>query len=341
MKVHILGLPQAGQQEFFSLLTGVKLDLIRLKPLEIHPGVCEVKDPRIQKLSEMYRPKKTIYARIEYFLLPDFASTGPAKALIFSELRKTDEICWVARSENAQAEIADFVSEMILNDLAVTEKRIETLEHEQRRKFLEAKEKEKALMNLCKKELENETPLRQITFNPEDLKTIRGLNFLTLKPWVFVINVPEDQPADDSSARKISEKYGYPCLQVSAGLEEEISRLGESERKEFMKEMGIAEPALHRMTRLVFDGLGLISFFTVGEDEVRAWPIRKNSHAPEAGGAVHSDIEKGFIRAELIKYNDLITLGTEAKVKEAGKFSLKGKDYLVEDGDVLNFRFNT
>jgi hypothetical protein len=340
MKILILGSPQSGQQELFGLLTGLPLEQIRLRPLEVQPGVCEVRDPRVTRLSAQYKPKKTTYARIEYSLLPDFTTQGPARTAIFNELKNGDEICWVARQENAEADIANFVAELIINDLMLAEKRIETIEREQRRKFSEAKEKEKGLMEICKKQLEEEKPMSAFPFNDDQQRALRPYQFLTLKPLVLAINVPEDKINDRSISARVRERYPYPCVQINAELEGEISQLNEAERAEFMKEMGIEEPALERMNRIVFEGLGLISFFTVGEDEVRAWPLRKGALAPEAGNVIHSDIEKGFVRAELMKYPDLIALGSEAKVKEQGKFQLKGRDYVVEDGDILSFRFN-
>ncbi|MFA5113838.1 MAG: DUF933 domain-containing protein [Candidatus Margulisiibacteriota bacterium] len=340
MKVDILGLPQAGQQELFGILTGVALDHIRQRLMEVQLGACNVRDPRIARFVEMYRPKKTTYARIEYSLLPDFTTQGPAKTLIAGEIRNADEICWVSRAATAESDIAGFISELIIGDLLLVEKRLENIARELKSKQSEERLKEKALMEQFKQHLDQEKPLSTIVLNDEQNKMLRAYQFLSLKPVVLVINVPEDRIKDDSITAAIKQKYHYPCIQLSAGLEAEISQLSEEERGEFMKEMGIDEPAVDKMNRLVYEGLGLISFFTVGEDEVRAWPVRKGASAAEAGGVIHTDIAKGFVRAEHMAYGDLIALGSEAKVKEAGKFSLKGRDYLVADGDVLSFRFN-
>lgn len=333
MKIVILGLPQAGQQQLFSLLTGIPLDTIMQKPLEVQQGISEVRDPRLTKLIEMYKPKKFAYARIEYSLLPDFNLTGPSKDIIFSQLKNADEICWVARSESAKSDIANFISELIITDTMLVEKRLETIAKDQRKKYSDIREKEKELMELCKKQLDEEKPLKDYPFNDEQKKVIRTYQFFTMKPLFIVVNVPESQI-------KGKIEINFPSIEVCAELEEEISRLAEGERAEFMKEMGIEESALSKMTRMAFNELGLISFFTVGEDEVRAWPIPKGALAPEAGSAIHSDIEKGFVRAEMMKYDDLISAGSEAKLKELGKFYLKGRDYIVEDGDILSFRFN-
>jgi ribosome-binding ATPase YchF (GTP1/OBG family) len=340
MKIDILGLPQAGQQELFAILSGASLDQIRQRLLEVQPGVCDVKDPRIKKLSEMYRPKKTVYARIEYSLLPDFTTQGPARTLILGELKNADVLCWVARAAAADKEVSDFFAELIINDLMLVEKRLENINRELKSKQSDERLKEKALLEACQQALNAEKPLSAFPFTEEQKKAIRAYQFLSLKPVVLVINVPEDGLKDTAAAEAVRAKYPYPCVQLSAGLEAEISQLAEAERGEFMKELGIDEPAVEKMNRLVFQGLGLISFFTVGEDEVRAWPVRRGASAVEAGGTIHSDIAKGFVRAEHMRYEELVALGSEAKVKEAGKFSLKGRDYIVADGDVLSFRFN-
>jgi hypothetical protein len=333
MKTIIIGSPQAGQHQLFSLLTGIPMETIQLKPLEVHLGICEVNDPRVAKLSEMYKPKKTTYARIEYILLPDFTVQGPAKELIFNQLKNADEICWVARD---QADVNNFISELVIHDLMLVEKRIENIERGQRRKYLGQNEKEKEFLLLCKGQLDQSKPLQFMRFNDDQLKMTRVYQFLSMKPLTMVINVAEDKIRQ----KTVSQAASFPSIRVSAELEAEIGQLNEADRAAFMREMGIDEPALEKMTRLAYSGLGLISFFTVGEDEVRAWPVRKGATAAEAGSVIHSDIEKGFVRAELMKYAELIAAGSEAKLKEQGKFHLKGRDYMVEDGDILSFRFN-
>ncbi|MFA5875843.1 MAG: DUF933 domain-containing protein [Candidatus Margulisiibacteriota bacterium] len=338
MKVTLIGLPQAGQQQLFCLLTGISLDNVLQKPTEPHLGICEVKDPRITRLQTMYHPQKTTYAKIEFLLLPDLNFQSQQKDLLINQLKNADEICLVVKQQDAVAEIQNFISELIIFDLMLIEKRLQTIEKE---KFKKADpQKEKDLLEKCKNALDQEKLLSALPFDNEQKKALRAYQFFTLKPMAIVINVPEDKINDQSQSSQIKAKYNLPAIQVSAELEEEISRLEESEKTEFMRELGIEEPAIHKMTRVVFEGLGLISFFTVGEDEVRAWPIPKGSLAPEAGSTIHTDIAKGFIRAEMMKYTDLIEAGAENKLKETGRFYLKGKDYVVEDGDILSFRFN-
>jgi ribosome-binding ATPase len=340
MKIDILGLPQAGHQELFSVISGVPLDTVRQKPLEVQLGTCNVRDPRITKLSQMFQPKKTTYTRIEYLLLPDFTTQGPTKSLIMTELRNADELCWVAQAGSAETDINTFLAELVINDLMLVEKRLENINRELKSRQSDERLKEKALMELCHGQLNAEKPVSSIEINDEQKKQLRTYQFLTLKPIVLVVNVPEDKIKETAIAAKIKEQFKYPSVQLSAGLEAEISQLAETDRAEFMKELGIDEPAVDKLNRLVYEGLGLISFFTVGEDEVRAWPVRRGASAAEAGAVIHTDIAKGFVRAEHFTYDDLITLGSEAKIKEAGKFSLKGRDYVVQDGDILNFRFN-
>jgi len=340
MKITIIGLAQAGQQELFSLLTGIPLETIRLKPLEVHQGICEVKDPRITKLSEMYKPKKTTYARIEYQLMPDFSLTGPTKDLIFTQLKNADEICFVTHEATAEKDVKNFISELILFDMMLAEKRLDSIAKDQRKKFSDVKEKEKELMETFKHQLESEEPLRKLSLSLDLARAAETYQFFTMKPVFIVANVSEDRIKDTTIAKTISSLTSYPCVQLSAEIEQEIGKFNEEERSEFMKDMGITEPAIVKMTIVAYAELGLISFFTVGEDEVRAWTIKKGATAPEAGKTIHSDIQKGFVRAEMFKYNDLLAAASEARLKETGKFHLKGKDYVVEDGDILNFRFN-
>ncbi|MBU0687549.1 MAG: DUF933 domain-containing protein [Candidatus Margulisbacteria bacterium] len=340
MKIVIVGYPQAGQPELFCLLTGIQPGSFQPQSLKLQQGICQVKDPRLTRLAEMYNPKKLTYTTIEYLLLPDFNLQGPAKATIFNQLKNADELCFICRAETAEKDISSFLSELAIGDLMLVEKRLENIAKNQKKKFAEQSAKEEKLMQACKKQLEEEKPLNQLELAADDLALLRSYQFLSMKPVILVINVAEDQIKDSSLSTAISKKFSFPTIQVCAALEQEISQLEESDRAAFMQEMGIEESALNKMNRQAFAGLGLISFFTVGEDEVRAWPIRQGSTAAEAGSTIHSDIEKGFVRAELFTYDDLIQFGSEAKVKEQGKLSLKGRDYIVQDGDILSFRFN-
>ena len=340
MKVTLLGLPQAGQQQLFSLLTGISPDQVIQKPLEAHLGTCDVRDPRIIRLKEMFHPKKTTFARIEFLLLPDFDLRGPQKDLLIAQIKNADELCFVVRSANAEAETKNFLSELIIYDLMLAETRLANISKEQRRKVTPENEKEKELFLRCKALLEAEKPLRSQNLDADILKALRAYQFFTLKPLVIAVNLPENELKGNRIAQELRDKFGLPAVQLSAEIEAEISRLEPAEQAEYMREIGIDEPAIGKISRLTFEGLGLISFFTVGEDEVRAWPLRLGATAQEAGGSIHSDIAKGFVRAEMMDYNDFIAAGSEAKLKEIGKFYLKGREYLVADGNILSFRFN-
>jgi len=341
MRVTLLGLPQAGQQLIFSLLTGVPLESIIQKPLEAHIGISLVRDPRVTALKNIFNPKKTTFARIEFLLLPDFDLRGSQKELLVSEMKNADEFCFVVRTAEAAAEIAAFLSELIVYDLMLVEKRLENIEKERRRKVSPQQDKEIELLKKINAALEQEKLLSTQEFAPNQLKDLRAYQLLTLKPIVIVLNAIENELSDRQLVQTVKQKFNLPTIQLCAEIESEISRLEAGEQSDFMQALGVDEPALDKISRLTFEGLGLISFFTVGEDEVRAWPIRRESKAQEAGGAIHSDIEKGFVRSELMKYDDFMAAGSEEKLKEQGKFYLKGRDYIVEDGDILSFRFSS
>ena len=340
MKATLIGYPLSGQKSLFSVLCSIPKETIDQKPQEVFKGVCEVIDPRITKLTEMYKPKKTAYAKIEYELLPDFDLSGPLKTQMLSLMKNADELCFVAKGDSFSSDAKRFSSELIIYDLMAVEKRLENIEKELKKKHGENIEKEKIVLEKAKELLEKEIPIRSGSFSDEMIKVLGSLQLLTIKPLVLVSNVSEDKLSDKSMVPGIEKEFFGKCVLLSIEIEQELKQLSDEERLEFMKELKIDEPPVNVMTRAAYEALGLISFFTVGEDEVRAWTIKKGSDAAEAGGAIHSDIKKGFVRAEMFKYSDLIETGSEAKLKESGKFHLKGRDYIVEDGDILNFRFN-
>jgi len=340
MKVAILGQPQAGQAQLFNLLTAVPRETVMQKPLEAHPGICAVHDSRLSVLAGMYTPEKIVPAKIEFVLLPDFCLEGPARSTIMKGLKDADVICWVSRAMNAEAEAGAFLSELVIADLILLETRLENIAKAQKKKPSDALEKELRLMEMCRAHLEKEIPLARAPFTDEQRKEITAYQFLTRTALIVALNASEEILSDGTVSARMHERFSLPCIQLCAELEEEISRLDEKERAEFMKAMGIAEPALDRMTRLVFNTLGYISFFTVGDDEVRAWPLRRGSSALEAAHTIHTDLARGFIRAEMMTYDDLAAGGSERALKEQGKIYLKGKEYVVDDGDILSIRFS-
>ncbi len=340
MKVAIVGQPQAGQVELFCVLTGTGYEKVMQRPLKAHPGISEVSDRRLQSLAPLYRPERIVPAKIEFLLLPDFSPAGSAQSMVMNELKKADAICWVARAEQADAEVRTFIGELIIADLLLVEKRIENIAKALKKKAADSLEKEMRLMEACKMHLEKEKPLALFPFTEEQQKEIRAYQFVTVTPLIIVLNVDDELLADETPAARVRERFRLPCAQICVGLEEEISRLEEKERAGFMKVMEISEAAVHRMTRLVFESLSLISFFTVGDDEVRAWPLKKGSSALDAARTIHSDLARGFIRAEMMKYDDFMAAGSESILKDQGKIYLKGKEYIVEDGDILSINFN-
>ncbi|MFA5164267.1 MAG: redox-regulated ATPase YchF [Candidatus Omnitrophota bacterium] len=356
MKIGIIGLPQSGKKTLFELLTEHKITEKDLASGKNIKSIAEIKDPRFDKLVAMYKPKKNVRARIDIELLPKIEKDAITKGDIFKDIAETDALCHVVRqfaddsiyhingTVDPKRDIDSINSELILHDLIFVEKRLERVELELRKLKDEAKSKERDVLLKIKAHLDKEMPLRLLELKPEEKKTIASYPFVTLKEMLLAVNVSEDDLKNKeflTGLQKAYEPLKIEVMLVSAKVESEIASLEtEKEKQEFLAALGIEEPAVNALTRLCIKAMNLISFFTVGEDEVRQWTIRRASSAPEAAGAIHSDLQKGFIRAELIKLSDLFELGSEEKVKEAGKLYLKGKDYIVEDGDILNIRFN-
>jgi GTP-binding protein YchF len=319
-------------------------------------GVAEIKDARFDRLVEIYSPKKEVPARINLQLLPKIESDSIRDGKIFTDISRMDALCHVVRafeddsvyhssgSVNAARDIEMVNSELIMHDLIFIEKRFERIENSRKKKADKKLDQEEELLNKMKSHLEKDLHLRTLQLEEEEIKLIAGYPFITQKEMLIVLNVGDSSIADKSlmeSVKNSLEPLKIDVMQVSAKLEAEIASLdSEEEKREFMDDAGIEDDALSTLSLLAMKTLGLISFFTVGKDEVRQWQIRKNSSAPEAAGAIHSDIQRGFIRAEVMKYDDLIELGNEDELKKAGKFHVMGKDYIVDDGDIINFRFN-
>jgi len=356
MKIGIIGLPQTGKKTLFELLTCYKpseKDLALNKPIK---SLAEIKDPRFDALVSLYNPKKSVRARIDIEALPKLEKEALAKGEIFKDIADVDAICHVVRafkndavyhingSVDPKRDMDMVNSELILNDLMFTEKRLERIEQNLKKINDNTAVKEKALLLKIKSCLDKEMPLRLLSFDKEETKVISSYPFITLKKMILVINVSEDDIKNVEFIERIKSEYQalqVNVMSVSAKLEAEIAHLeSDRERDEYLKALGIAEPAIDSLTRLCMKALNLISFFTVGPDEVRQWMVRVGSPAPTAAGVIHTDLERGFIRAEVMKYDDLAAMGDEAKVKAAGKYYIKGKDYIVEDGDILSIRFN-
>jgi hypothetical protein len=354
MKIGIIGLPQTGKKTLFQILTGHVFTehSDQKKPAM---GMADIIDQRFDTLVQMYKPKKQVRAKIDIELLPRLEKESIARGDIFKDIADVDAVCHVVRAFEDEAiyhvdgsidpvrDIDMVGGELILHDLLFIEKRLERLEAQMKKQKDEKQQKEHDMLVRFREHLEKEQPLRLLALSPEDDMLIRSYPFITLKQMILVLNVADDGLGDMAIIEKLRARCDaekMEVMQVSAKMEAEIAALeSEAERREFLKDLGIEQPALGQLTRLCLKALGLMSFFTVGEDEVRQWLIRRNATAPEAAGAIHSDLQRGFIRAEVFKYGELMAHKNEAGLKAAGKLYLKGKDYIVEEGDILNIRF--
>lgn len=356
MKVGIIGLPQTGKKRLFQLLTGMKSIHQPADSLKTVTGVAEIHDPRFDVLSGMYNPRKTVRARVNIDLLPKLEAAAIREGDVFRDIADVDALCHVVRafsndavyhvsgSVNPERDIDAVNAELILHDLLFIEKRFERLEKVRKKGSEEQARREEAVLTDFREHLERDRPLRLLDLDEEVRKLISGYPFITLKKMIIALNVSESDLSRSDVVDFLAGRYrddAVDIMRISAELESEIASLESAdERMEFMREAGIPEPAINLLSRLCMRSLGLISFFTVGDDEVRQWLVREGALAPEAAGAVHTDMQRGFIRAEVMKYIDLFELKSEEAVKKAGRFHVMGRDYVVEDGDIISFRFN-
>ena len=354
MKIGIIGLAQTGKKTLFQILTGSALKEQGGAPKPI-PGTADILDERFDRMVEMYTPKKEVRARIDLVLLPRMEQENIARGDIFRDIADMDAICHVVRAFKDDAvyhaegsvdplrDTETVNAELLMHDQIFVEKRIERIKEMTKKKKDEDQQKELILMEKMRDHLEQEKPLRLMDLVEDEEKMIRSYPFITRKQMVLAVNVSEEALEETQlleALEPICNSQSMEAMQVSAKVESEIALLdSDAEKEEFLMALGIEETALGTLTRLCLKALGLISFLTVGPDEVRQWLVRKNSPAPVAAGVIHSDLERGFIRAEVMKYDELVTAGSEAALKKAGKMYVQGKDYIVEDGDILNIRF--
>ncbi len=355
MKVGIIGLPQAGKKTLFQILTGNEITdpSKATKPV---PGAADILDSRFNALVDMYAPKKQVQARLDLVLLPKLEAETISKGDIFKDIADMDAICHVIRafeddaiyhvsgSVNAFRDFEAVNAELLMHDQIFVEKRMQRLEEEVKKIKDETRQKELELMIRIKDHLESETPLRLMPLTGDEEKMIRSYPFITRKKMVIAVNVAEDDLDNKdllAGFKDSCDSQAIEAMMVSARVEAEIALLDTKEEKqEFLEDLGIGETALEKLTRLCLRSLNLISFFTVGKDEVRQWLVRQGSTAPKAAGVIHSDLERGFIRAEVFSYEDLMAMGSEAALKKNGRLHVEGKDYIVTDGDILNIRFS-
>lgn len=368
MKLAIVGLSNSGKTTIFNALTGQNIETTIYPTLSGEPnyGIVKVPDKRVDKLAEIFKPKKVTYATVEYIDYIGLTKGDVAQnKKVFDLIKDADAIVHVVRAFeddtvlhpmneiNPMRDIEILELELIFGDLELIEKRLIRIE-EGAKKGKKPNEAERRLLLKCKDTLEKEIPLRNVIFDDEEKNAMKHLQFISIKPEVVVLNIGEKDLNTEKEKKLLSDIDNYfkakhqdsslfthySSLSLCGKIEMEIAQLNPDEAREFLEDLGIQEPALNKLIHVSYDLLGLISFLTCGEDEVRAWTIKKGTNAQQAAGKIHSDIERGFIRAEVINFNDFISLGSMSVAREKGLLRLEGKTYEVKDGDIINFRFN-
>lgn len=357
MKLGITGSAKSGKTTIFNAVTKLNAD-ISLYDVKLEPniGVVQVLDERITHLSDLYKPKKTIYANIEYLDFPGMQENTENHEFLSSAsmalIKTTDALAIVLRNfsdpilddtygkANPEKDLNSILEEFILSDLVIAEKRLEKILLGYKRGIKTPQLLiEETAINKAIEALNNEIPLRKVNFTEDELKSIKGFQFLSLKPFLIVLNSDENNfKQNDEIITKFSQ-FAL-VIEFAGKFEMELSNLDQEEASIFMEDMNIKESAVNRLNKTAYELLGYISFFTVGTDEVRAWTIQKGDNAVTAAGKIHSDLARGFIRAETFSYNDIIAHSNEKTIREKGLFRLEGKTYTVQDGDILNIRFN-
>jgi GTP-binding protein YchF len=360
MQIGIVGLPYSGKSTIFSTLTKNKSnENAYAGQAKAEKGMVKVPDARLDAVAEIFNPDKKTETTIEYIkvsgLEAEEAASGSLPPQFIGNLKTVDAMLLMVRNFDSEmyphpfgkidpASDIEFVNtEFLLSDLAIIESRVEKLEKSIMKMNKPEEKKELEILMKCKGHLEKEEPLRTLTLDPVEEKLLRGFQFLSLKPIVYVINITDEEIPKTNAIIKEYEKLLTPKTALTAfcaEIEKEISELEEEEQQMFMEELGIEEPALKNLIRKSYELLGLISFLTVGEDECRTWTVKQGAKAPEAGGQIHSDIEKGFIRATVVSYEEFMQYKSLKACKEAGVLRLEGKEYIVQDGDIMEFRFN-
>jgi GTP-binding protein YchF len=342
MKVGLIGHRGGGKTTIFNMLTGLQAQMGGFGGKEeMHLGVIKVPDARVDKLAQVYKPKKTTYAEIRFTDFPPSEGEDHLKSnnLVIAQMREVDAMALVLNDFELDADpwraLNDLLADMILADMDVIENRRARLKKDKARPL------EETLLERCAKSLENEESLRNLTFTADEETLLSGFGFLSRKPVLVLFNQGDDKAGQELAPRYVEElkRRGLEGLALAGKVEMEVAQLDEGDRAAFLKEIGIQESARDRFIRASYRLLNLISFLTAGEDEVRAWTITKGTPARKAAGKIHTDIERGFIRAEVVAFEDFMAYGSEAKCKEAGKLRLEGKDYIVQDGDIAHFRF--
>ena len=363
LRAALIGLPATGKTTLFQLMTAVR-EPAKGGRGDVQVGISKVPDPRLDRLTAMFNPKKRVPATVEFADIGGAGAAGGAKSLVdLVAYKNADALVHVVRafrdeavahsdgSVNPARDAQAMEDELILADLGVAERRLERIEKDLKKSKTADLEAEKALMIRCREALENGTPLRALGLAGDELRRLRGFQFLSAKPLLVVINLDEaDVPDVGGSVEKAAQKTGLTAflsraatraVAVCAKIELEIADLDPADAATFLADLGLSESGLDRVIRATYDLLGYMSFFTVGEDECRAWSIPRDTIAQLAAGEIHSDIQRGFIRAEVVAYDALVSRGSLAACRDHGELRLEGKEYVVADGDVINFRHAT
>lgn len=355
MRTVIIGLPQVGKTSLFTILTG-QTRQTRLGPTAVQVGVAKVPDARVERLAELFRPPKVTHATVEYADMPALAKESLADPSYVGALRQGDAFLHVLRlfedetvmhaggDLDAMRDWSNIETELIVNDLVVVEKRLERVEKDIVRIKKPELGKERELLLSCQQALEAERPLRELELSPEEDKLLRGFQFLSAKPMLLVLNLGESEAGrlaeieSDYRDRWLAGKSKIGVAAVCGSVEAELAELSPDDAREYMASYGFEQPGLVRLIQASYSLLGLMSFLTAGETEVRAWTIPANSPAVQAAGAIHSDFERKFIRAEVIQWDKLVERGGYAGAREHGELRIEGKKYIVQEGDVLVIR---
>jgi ribosome-binding ATPase len=358
MKTGIIGLPQVGKTSLFKILTKSKLEAGGYSnPKEAHIGIAKVPDARLDKLAAVYNPKKLVHTSVEYADVAAIGQEALKETAFAANLRTVDALAHVLRAFDDPSiphvgeidplrDIKNVEFDLMVNDLGQIEKRLERLEKDLKKQRTAELEKENDLLKRAKVHLETEKPLREMEMNAEDKKRVRGFMFLSEKPILYVLNINEStslgKDLEEAVAKyKLTEVANRPnagATAICGKVEAELAEMSDEEAAEFLGSYGLTESGLSRLIRKSYELLGLMSFFTVGEDECRAWTVPQGSRAVDAAGAIHTDLSKHFIRAETIHWDTLLEAGSEANARAKGTLRLEGKDYIVKDGDVMHIR---
>ena len=358
MKTGIIGLPQVGKTSLFGILTKAHLsEQAYANPREAHLGVAKVPDERLDRLAALYSPKKLTHASVEYVDVGAIGQDALKETAYLAHLRGVDALAHVLRAFDDPAiphvggidplrDIKNVEFDLMVSDLGQIEKRLERLEKDLKKMKTPELEKEFELLKRAKVQVESDKPLREMEMTAEDKKRIKGFMFLSEKPIFYVLNIGESTELGKELEEAVSK---YKLIEIAARpnaaataicgkVEAELAEMSDADAAEFLSSYGLTESGLVRLIRTTYKLLGLISFFTAGEDECRAWQVPANSRAQDAAGAIHSDLEKHFIRAETIRWDQLLEAGSEANARAKGTLRLEGKDYIVQDGDVMHIR---